>query len=166
MLLPGYSKNSKRIPMYKQAAEAIKDANRAVAFTGAGISVESGIPPFRGKDGLWSKYNPTFLDITHFSQRPKESWILIKEIFYDFFGQAQPNAAHYALAVLEQNGLIQATITQNIDNLHYEAGSRTVYEFHGTSKYLVCGTCRERYHVSEIDLNVLPPLCKSCGHVL
>jgi NAD-dependent deacetylase len=166
MLWPGYLKNSKRIPMYKRAGKAIKDANRAVAFTGAGISVESGIPPFRGKDGLWSKYDPTFLDITYFSQRPKESWILIKEIFYDFFGQAQPNAAHYAVAALEQNGLIQATITQNIDNLHYEAGSKTVYEFHGTSKYLVCGTCRERYHVSGVDLNVLPPLCKSCGHVL
>ena len=152
--------------MYKRAAKAIKDANRAVAFTGAGISVESGIPPFRGEDGLWSKYDPTFLNIAYFSQRPKESWILIKEIFYDFFGQAKPNAAHYALAALEQNGLIQATITQNIDNLHHEAGSKTVYEFHGTSQYLVCSTCRNRYHVSEINLNELPPLCKSCGHVL
>ncbi|MCK4791769.1 MAG: RNA polymerase subunit sigma, partial [Desulfobacteraceae bacterium] len=70
--------------MYKLAAEAIKDANRVCVFTGAGISVESGIPPFRGKGGLWSKYDPTFLNITYFHQRPKESWILIKEIFYDF----------------------------------------------------------------------------------
>jgi len=152
--------------MYKLAAEAIKDANRLIVFTGAGISVESGIPPFRGKDGLWSKYDPTFLNITYFHQRPKESWMLIKEIFYDFFGQAKPNAAHYALAALEQNGLMQATITQNIDNLHYEAGSKNVYEFHGTSQYCVCDTCRKRYHVSEINLGTLPPLCKSCGHVL
>ena len=152
--------------MYKLAAEIIKNANRVCVFTGAGISVESGIPPFRGKDGLWSKYDPTFLNITYFHQRPKESWILIKEIFYDFFGQAKPNAAHYALATLEQNGVIQATITQNIDNLHYEAGSKTVYEFHGTSQYLVCDTCRKRYHVSEIHLDNLPPLCTSCGHVL
>ena len=71
--------------MYKPATKAIKNANRVVAFTGAGISVESGIPPFRGKDGLWSKYDPTFLDITYFYQSPKESWIVIKEIFYDFF---------------------------------------------------------------------------------
>ena len=69
--------------MYKQAAKAIRDATRAVAFTGAGISVESGIPPFRGKDGLWSKYDPTFLNITYSSQQPKESWMLIKEIFYE-----------------------------------------------------------------------------------
>jgi NAD-dependent deacetylase len=152
--------------MYKLVAEAINNASRAVVFTGAGISVESGIPPFRGKDGLWSKYDPTFLNITYFYQRPKESWILIKEIFYDFFGQAKPNAAHYALAALEKNGLIQATITQNVDNLHYEAGSKTVYEFHGTSQYCVCDACGKRYHVSEIDLGTLPPLCKSCGQVL
>ncbi len=152
--------------MYKLAAEAIKNANRAVVFTGAGISVESGIPPFRGKDGLWSKYDPTFLDINYFHQRPKESWILIKEIFYDFFGQSKPNVAHYALATLEKNGLIKATITQNIDNLHYEAGSKTVYEFHGTSRYCVCEKCGKRYRVSEIDLSNLPPLCTSCGHVL
>jgi len=152
--------------MYKLAAKTIKDAHRVVVFTGAGISVESGIPPFRGKDGLWCKYDPTFLNITYFHQRPKELWMVIKEIFYDFFGQAKPNAAHYALAALEQKGLMQATITQNIDNLHYEAGSKTVYEFHGTSQYCVCGSCSKRYHVSEIDLNDLPPLCKSCGHVL
>jgi NAD-dependent deacetylase len=152
--------------MYKLAAEAIKNANRVCVFTGAGISVESGIPPFRGKDGLWSKYDPAFLNITYFHQRPKESWILIKEIFYDFFGQAKPNAAHYALAALERNGLMQATITQNIDNLHYEAGSKTVYEFHGTSQYLVCEKCGKRYHMWEIDLNNLPPSCKSCKHVL
>jgi NAD-dependent deacetylase len=152
--------------MYKRAAEAIEGANRVCCFTGAGISVESGIPPFRGKDGLWSKYDPTFLTITYFYQRPKESWMLIKEIFYDFFGQAKPNAAHYALASLEQNGLMQATITQNIDNLHYEAGSKTVFEFHGTSRYLFCKSCGKRYHVDSIDLSTVPPLCKSCGQVL
>ncbi len=152
--------------VYQKAAEGIKHAKRVVAFTGAGISVESGIPPFRGKDGLWSKYDPTFLDIDYFHQWPKESWIIIKEIFYDFFGHAKPNAAHYALAVLEDNGLLRATITQNIDNLHFEAGSKTVYEFHGTSQYLLCDNCRKRYHVSEIDLDSLPPLCKNCGHVL
>jgi len=152
--------------MYKQAAKAIKSANHVVGFTGAGISVESGIPPFRGKDGLWSKYDPAFLAVSYFSQRPKESWALIKEIFYDFFGQAKPNAAHYGLAAMEQNGLIQAIVTQNIDNLHYEAGSKTVYEFHGTSQYLICSSCGKRYHVSEIDLDNLPPLCTGCGHVL
>ncbi|MFW6114777.1 MAG: NAD-dependent protein deacylase [Thermodesulfobacteriota bacterium] len=152
--------------MYKQAAKAIKNAIHVVGFTGAGISVESGIPPFRGKDGLWSRYDPTFLSLSYFSQRPKESWSLIKEIFYDFFGRAEPNAAHYGLAAMEQKGLIQAIITQNIDNLHQEAGSTTVYEFHGTSRSLVCGSCNKRYAVSNIDLSNLPPLCPECGHVL
>ena len=152
--------------MYKLAAKAIKHAKRVTAFTGAGISVESGIPPFRGKDGLWSKYDPIFLDINYFHNNPAESWKLIKEIFYDFFGKAKPNAAHYALAAMEHNGLLQAIITQNIDNLHQQAGSETVYEFHGTSKNLVCVHCAKKYHVSEIDLNHLPPLCRECGHLL
>jgi len=151
---------------YKIAAKAIKKANRVVAFTGAGISVESGIPPFRGKDGLWSKYDPVFLDISYFHNHPLESWKLIKEIFYDFFGKAKPNAAHYALAAMERDGLLQAIITQNIDNLHQEAGSKTVYEFHGSSQYLVCVHCAKKYHVSEIGLDHLPPLCRECGHLL
>ncbi len=152
--------------MYKIAARAIKKANRVVAFTGAGISVESGIPPFRGKGGLWSKYDPIFLHIGYFHNHPLESWKLIKEIFYDFFGRAKPNAAHYALAAMEHNGLLQAIITQNIDNLHQEAGSKTVYEFHGTSQQLVCVHCAKKYHVSKIDLEHLPPLCTDCGHLL
>jgi len=152
--------------MYKLAAETIKRAKRVTAFTGAGISVESGIPPFRGKDGLWSKYDPVFLDIYYFHNKPEESWRLIKEIFYDFFGQARPNAAHYVLAEMEKNGLLQAIITQNIDNLHQEAGSKTVYEFHGTSQFLVCERCGKKYHVSEVDLTNLPPRCEKCQRVL
>lgn len=102
-----------------QAAELIKNSRRTTAFTGAGISVESGIPPFRGKDGLWSKIDPVFLDINYFHQYPEKSWRLIKEIFYDFFGQAKPNAAHFALAEMEKKGLLHSIITQNIDNLHH-----------------------------------------------
>jgi len=83
---------------YTQAASLIKNAAHLTAFTGAGISVESGIPPFRGKNGLWTKYDPIFLDIRYFQAKPLESWRLIKEIFYDFFGTAHPNVAHYALA--------------------------------------------------------------------
>lgn len=80
--------------MYQKAAELIRSAKRVCAFTGAGISVESGIPPFRGKDGLWNKYDPKFIEIDYFHEHNQQSWILIKEIFYDFFGQAKPNAAH------------------------------------------------------------------------
>ena len=152
--------------MYKQAAYIIKNAKRVTAFTGAGISVESGIPPFRGDNGLWNKYNPVFLDIEYFTNHPRESWTLIKEIFYDFFGQAEANDAHYSLAKMEKAGLLQATITQNIDNLHQEAGSQSVYEFHGTSKTLACVNCGKKVAASKVDLNSLPPTCLSCGNVL
>jgi len=150
----------------KEAARMILQARRCVAFTGAGISVESGIPPFRGARGLWSKYDPEFLDIGYFHQHPLESWRLIKEIFYDFFGAAKPNAAHYALAELEKTNLLQAVITQNIDNLHQEAGSKTVYEFHGNSRQLVCTGCHAIRSVRETNLDILPPRCSDCGAIL
>ena len=79
---------------YKQASKWILSSKHTVVFTGAGVSVESGIPPFRGENGLWNKYNPIFLDMGYFKANPKESWELIKEIFYDFFGKAKPNEAH------------------------------------------------------------------------
>ena len=101
----------------KEAANLIANSKRTVAFTGAGISVESGIPPFRGKNGLWSRYDPEILDINYFRQNPLISWKVIKEIFYDFFGQAQPNAAHKALVKMEQKNLLQSIITQNIDKI-------------------------------------------------
>jgi len=152
--------------MYQQASDIIRAAKRLTAFTGAGISVESGIPPFRGADGLWNKYDPKFLDIHYFLAYPEESWALIKEIFYDFFGRAQPNAAHYALHELETRSLLETVITQNIDNLHQEAGNSTVYEYHGTSKFLVCLECGKKFHVSEVDLVKLPPACSDCGGIL
>ncbi|GBD90655.1 NAD-dependent protein deacetylase [bacterium BMS3Abin04] len=150
----------------KEAANLIANSKRTVAFTGAGISVESGIPPFRGKNGLWSRYDPEILDINYFRQNPLISWKVIKEIFYDFFGQAQPNAAHKALVKMEQKNLLQSIITQNIDNLHQEAGSKNVYEFHGNSRRLVCTNCGEIFIASEEKLGDLPPTCKFCSEVL
>ncbi|MBN2302738.1 MAG: NAD-dependent deacylase [Lentisphaerae bacterium] len=150
----------------KKAAELIFRSSRTVAFTGAGISVESGIPPFRGKDGLWSKYDPVCLDIDQFNHNPNESWPLIKEIFYDFFGAARPNEAHYSLHSLEQAGYLHSIITQNIDNLHQEAGSTAVYEFHGNSRELVCRSCLKHYNTKDIFLANLPPRCPVCGSVL
>ncbi len=148
------------------AANLILNANHVTAFTGAGISVESGIPPFRGKDGLWNKYDPGFLDISYFLHHPEDSWKLIKEIFYDYFGKANPNGAHHALAEMEAKGYIKAIITQNIDNLHQMAGSKEVYEYHGSSKQLVCLNCSKIYSADEIDMTKLPPLCKECKGLL
>ncbi len=152
--------------MYTKAAAAIKKAGRVAAFTGAGISVESGIPPFRGENGLWTQYDPVFIEINYFHRHRLESWRLIREIFYDFFGKAEPNAAHKALAVMEQKGLLHAVITQNIDNLHQAAGSKVVHEFHGTASILACLKCRAKYPVSEIVWEELPPVCPGCGNSL
>ncbi len=82
--------------LIQQAARKIKKARRLISFTGAGISVESGIPPFRGSEGLWSRYDPQVLDLSYFQRHPANSWRVIKEIFYDFFGKARPNPAHQA----------------------------------------------------------------------
>lgn len=151
--------------MIEKAAEIIQNGNHVTAFTGAGISVESGIPPFRGENGLWNKYNPRILDISYFKSNPEDSWRLIKEIFYDFFGKADPNRAHTGLAEMENEGYIDAIITQNIDNLHQEAGSNEVYEFHGNSRELVCTNCSNRTKATEIDLEQLPPRCEQCDNV-
>ncbi len=149
-----------------KAAEIVKNASHVTVFTGAGISVESGIPPFRGENGLWSKYNPIFLEIDYFYSNPLESWKVIKEIFYDFFGLAKPNGAHRIIARLENDCIVKAVITQNIDNLHQEAGSKIIYEFHGNSQKLICTKCNSVYTSNEIDLNNLPPLCKKCNGLL
>ncbi len=152
--------------MIEKAAELIKSAKHITAFTGAGISVESGIPPFRGENGLWSKFDPIFLDINYFQQNPLKSWKLIKEIFYDFFGKAEPNIAHFALAEMEKSGYVNSVITQNIDNLHQEARSKKVYEFHGNSRDLICIKCGKKQPAQETDFSKLPPKCEKCGTVL
>lgn len=150
----------------KEVTEILKESKFTIAFTGAGISVESGIPPFRGENGLWNKYDPQVLDLGYFLTNAEECWVYIREIFYDFFADARPNRAHQVLAEMEQKGLLQAVVTQNIDNLHHEAGNKVVYEFHGNSKKLKCLRCGTVYDVSEIDLKTLPPRCKKDGEIL
>jgi NAD-dependent deacetylase len=147
-------------------AHKILNAKSTVVFTGAGISVESGIPPFRGEHGIWDKYDPQLLEIDFFLHHPLESWVVIKEIFYDSFGKAMPNAAHQILGRMEQQELVECVITQNIDNLHQEGGSQHVHEFHGNSKFLVCTCCGIRQHVSQVSLEVLPVKCSSCNGLM
>jgi NAD-dependent deacetylase len=152
--------------MIQKAKELIQKSNFIVAFTGAGISVESGIPPFRGPNGLWSKYDPKILDLNFFLSHPDISWKYIKEIFYDYMYDAKPNKAHYCLAELERKGKLKGIITQNIDNLHQAAGSKNVIEFHGTTKKLECINCKSKFDSDKISLNKLPPLCPKCGGIL
>ena len=150
----------------KQAAQLIRKAKYAVAFTGAGISVESGIPPFRGTDGLWEKYDPIFLEIEYFKNKPLASWMKIKEVFYDMLTKAEPNMAHQVIAKMCDRGFVESVITQNIDNLHQKAGSKTVYELHGTHKQLVCTECQSEYHMNFADFDFLPPTCFVCKGIL
>jgi NAD-dependent deacetylase len=152
--------------LIRQAASLISESNHLIAFTGAGISVESNIPPFRGEDGLWSKYDPSILDLNVFYSKPAESWKVIKEIFYDFFGSAKPNPAHIGLARLEEMGLLKCVITQNIDNLHQAAGSTVIHEFHGNSQKMICTSCKKHFTVPDVNLEILPPECDECNGLI
>ena len=150
----------------KRTAELIRNAKYAIAFTGAGISVESGIPPFRGDNGVWNTHHPIYLEIDFFKKKPLQSWLKIKEIFYDKLGDAEPNIAHTILAKMEKRSFIESVITQNIDGLHQKAGSKYVYELHGTYKKLICLECNSEYDISFADLNYLPPTCYVCKGIL
>ena len=150
----------------ENAADALRNARCAIAFTGAGISVESGIPPFRGPGGIWSKYNPDLFEKAYFKRHPEEVWPLLKKVFFDMLGKARPNPAHFALAELEGAGKLAAVITQNIDGLHQDAGSRTVYEYHGSTRRMQCLKCREFFDSKDISLATLPPPCPNCGGLL
>jgi len=149
-----------------EAATIIRKAKYTVAFTGAGISVDSGIPPFRGENGLWNKVDPIFLDIEYFRKRPLQSWRKIKEIFYDTLIDIQPNIAHETLAKMEKRSFLESIITQNIDYLHQKAGNKTVYELHGTYKHLVCTSCSSEFDISFANLDFLPPTCYICKGIL
>lgn len=148
------------------AAEAIKNSRHTTVFTGSGISVESGIPPFRGKEGIWNKYDPMLADIGYFRSHPDKSWAMLKEIFFDHFGKAKPNEAHKCIAELEKRGYVKALITQNVDNLHQEAGSKIVYEFHGTSRTMSCLICGLSYEAKQVSLETIPPRCPECMGIL
>jgi NAD-dependent deacetylase len=146
-------------------AALLRAARHLTAFTGAGISVESGIPPFRGPGGLWERYDPRLLELDYFRSHPKESWEVLHILFYDHLDAAQPNEAHRVLAAWEARGLLKAVITQNIDNLHTRAGCRKVIEFHGHTRSLTCLGCGKTVAAASVDLATLPPICP-CGGVL
>ncbi len=146
-------------------AHLLQTSRYAVAFTGAGVSVESGIAPFTGVGGLWNQYDPKFIEINFFFANPKRSWEEMKKIFFTDMHNAQPNPAHRALAALENKGILKGVITQNIDGLHQQAGSKNVQEFHGTIYTLSCLNCARKYRLEEVNLNEVPPTC-ACGGVL
>ncbi len=150
---------------FQEAVKLIKNASSGVAFTGAGISVESGIAPFTGAGGLWNQYDPKYIEINFFRAQPQESWREMKKIFFNDMHDATPNKAHEVVAALEKRGNFTGVITQNIDGLHQKAGSKNVQEFHGTIYTLSCEQCGKQYRLTDIDLSQDPPCC-SCGGVL
>ena len=155
----------------KQAAELIKKSNYIVAFTGAGISTESGIPDFRSPGGLWEKYNPNeYATYSTFLTHPEKYWTMHLEL-RDMVKDAQPNPAHIALAELElEYGKLKAVITQNVDFLHSRAGNTKVLEIHGTTQTSSCLRCDKRFHFTEVeaflDQGHIPPRCPQCDGLI
>lgn len=151
----------------EQAVRMLKDARKAVALTGAGISVGSGIPDFRSPGGLWSVFSPeeyATLDVFH--RNPAKAWELYRALGATLQGKSA-NAAHAALADLERRGLLSGIITQNVDNLHQQAGSRTVFEIHGDHQHLQCLQCDGLEEVRQDHYQGAGvPRCRQCGHPL
>jgi NAD-dependent deacetylase len=153
------------------ACELIRATNRGVVLTGAGISTPSGIPDFRSAgSGLWSRYNPMEVaSLSAFRYKPENFFDWMRPLARQM-AHAQPNPAHIALAHLEQAGFIRAVITQNIDGLHQRAGSREVFEVHGTFQTLTCIGCYRQYPAGGyiepyIDKGLIPR-CPKCEQVL
>ena len=148
--------------IYQKFSELLVQSRYAVVLTGAGISVESGIPDFRGKNGLWSKLDPfEYGHIDSFRSNPAKVWKMLMEMGA-LVESVNPNRAHIALAELEKLGIVKMVITQNVDSLHQRAGSNDVVELHGHFRRLHCDNCMRPYLRPDISLLTLPPLC-SCG---
>jgi len=149
--------------MFEDISEKIKNSKKIVFVTGAGISQESGIPTFRGKDGLWRKYDVMQLaTIDAFYENPKLVWEWYDERRRGIFS-AKPNAGHFAIAELEKYVDVQV-LTQNIDGLHQRAGSSNVHELHGSIIRVKCTVCDYKEEV-EKGLEKFPPICR-CGNIL
>jgi NAD-dependent deacetylase len=156
---------SMRYAKIEEAAAIIRKAEKVIALTGAGASTESGIPDFRSKRGLWSRYDPIeFGTIGAFRNDPVKVWTMLAELYK--ITEAEPNPGHTALASLEEKGFIQGIITQNIDGLHQKAGSRTVVEFHGSLATFSCLSCSKCLTSGEVRKMSLPPACPDCSSIL
>ncbi len=152
----------------KELVNLLKNSKRAYVFTGAGISTPSGIPDFRGKNGLYKKLPPDIFDIEKFFKDPKRYYTVHKERILAM-KNAEPNVAHLSVAKMEKLGYIKCVITQNIDGLHQKAGSEKVIELHGTLREYVCTRCGKLYPAEEIEKkleSVDIPKCENCGGLI
>ncbi|MHA1291574.1 MAG: NAD-dependent protein deacylase [Promethearchaeota archaeon] len=154
----------------QKVVEIIKKSNYIVAFSGAGISTESGIEDFRSENGLWSRYDPSiYASYYYFLQDPSKFYEMHTEL-EGIIENAKPNLAHYAIAELEKMGKLKAIITQNIDMLHQKAGSgkygAKIFELHGSYGIMKCIKCGKEFNYKEIDTkNVSYPVCECSGFI-
>jgi NAD-dependent deacetylase len=147
-----------------KAAQAIYDSRLTLALTGAGISVESGIPDFRSATGLWAKYDPSeYATIQAFRLNPEKIWDMLRDMDQLIVG-ARPNPAHLAMGEMERIGFLHHIITQNVDNLHQAGGAGNVIEYHGNSSTLSCLWCGKKYGAEEKRSEPIPRC--ACGKVL
>jgi NAD-dependent deacetylase len=158
----------------KELANLIRESQRIVVFTGAGVSTESGIPDFRSPGGLWSKYDPSEFYFQRFlsdENARRTYWKMYRE-FYATLHRAEPNEAHHACKRLWEMGKLLAVVTQNVDGLHQKAGvpEELVLELHGNAWRVKCLSCGNSYPSQEIErwLNegVEIPLCEKCNGLL
>ena len=150
----------------QKVAKMVRLARKVVVLTGAGISVESGIPDFRSPGGLWTRYDPTIYGtFESFMNDPTRFWSMAVEL-HPLLESAKPNPAHLAVSELERMGKCDAVITQNIDDLHQAAGSTEVLELHGTYRNGTCITCSTRHEYDDMRQSGWcgeVPSCKNCG---
>ena len=157
-----------------RVAEALVRSRYVAALIGAGMSAESGIPTFRGPDGLWTKQGlPSAPGYQRFMENPKAWWEeRLNPSSQTMPGMraalrdAKPNPGHHALVELERADILRYIVTQNIDNLHRVAGHVNVAEIHGNWMLLRCIACNTRFPQDDISLTTLPPSCPSCGGVV
>ena len=155
----------------KQIAQKIKQGGRNVVFTGAGISTESGIPDYRSQGGIWDKFRPVYFDEFMSSKDAREEYWRRWVALYQGIVAAQPNPAHMALARLEEIGLLQAVVTQNIDGLHQASGlaEENIIELHGNTCRIRCMNCRKIAPIADVQQRLaegdMAPECE-CGGFL
>lgn len=149
-----------------RAAELLAAARSGLAFTGAGVSAESGIPTFRGEGGLWTQYDPIKVaSIDFFMADPSAYWKVSRDRGRVALA-ARPNPAHLALAALEKKGHLVGVVTQNTDGLHQDSGSRRVIEVHGSGRTVQCLDCGAREPRADVQARLemeMPPRCRVCG---
>ncbi|MGY5863045.1 MAG: NAD-dependent deacylase [Candidatus Thorarchaeota archaeon] len=154
----------------KRAIELVASSSRIIALTGAGISVDSGIPDFRSEGGLWERYDPhEYATIESFNQNPSKFWTMGRELAETIL-QAKPNSAHMGLYKLESEKKLIGIITQNIDNLHQAAGNKRIVELHGNYLRAHCTECSKEFVGDAVHQSVvngeIPPKCDVCKGVL